>query len=290
MKKYIIAGVKCMYSFFNEEFFDSRLKEYESDFLDEEVQMEMHSKINNNILDEEGEIIIESKIAKCVLDKNGIYHYIKYKNADKFICLKMSYTKNYEKVWIEQIDHEHKYLSLTDREYMYTNHAFINRVTCLDGVMIHSSCIAYKGNAILFSADSGTGKSTHTGLWKELYQDDVKFINDDKPIIRIIDGVAYAFGTPWSGKTDLNSNISAPLKGIVILERGEKNEIAPVKLNDVITTVFANIIVPNENKEIANKALALYNKVLTLVPLYRLKCNISLEAPKVVKEEVFKDA
>ena len=98
MKKYIIAGVKCMYSFFNEEFFDSRLKEYESDFLDEE-----------------GEIIIESKIAKCVLDKNGIYHYIKYKNADKFICLKMSYTKNYEKVWIEQIDHEHKYLSLTDR-------------------------------------------------------------------------------------------------------------------------------------------------------------------------------
>jgi hypothetical protein len=278
-----------LFSFYHTDFFDSRLKEYESDFNDDEVEMEMHSIFNNDIKEEDGEIIIQSKVSKCVLDKNGIYHYIKYKNQDKFICLKMSYTKDYSKVWIEQIDHPHKYLSAVDREYMYTNHAFINRVTSFDGVMIHSSCIAYKEHAILFSADSGTGKSTHTGLWKELYHDDVKFINDDKPIIRIIDNVCYAFGTPWSGKTDLNSNISYPLKGIVILERGEHNSIEKVELKDVISTVFANIIVPNENKENATKALSIYNKVLSMVPLYRLKCNISLEAPKVVKEEVFKD-
>lgn len=289
MKKYCIAGVKCLFDFYNKDFFDSRLKDYECDFNDIEAEMEMHSTVNNNILEVEGETIIKSKIAKCVLDKNGIYHYIKYKNTDGFICLKISYTKDYKKVWIEQIDHPHKYLSLCDREYMYTNHAFINRVTCLDGVMIHSSCISYKGKAVLFSADSGTGKSTHTGLWKELYKDDVEFINDDKPIIRIIDGVAYAFGTPWSGKTALNSNISAPLKGIVVLERGLENQIEKVQLSDVISTVFANIIVPNENNEIATQALQQYSKVLSLVPIYRLKCNISLEAPQVVKEEVFKD-
>lgn len=289
MNKYIIAGIKCKFSFYDKEFFDSRLKEYENDFLDEECEMEMHSIVNNNILDEEGDIIIESKIAKCVLDKNGMYHYIKYKNSDKFICLKMSYTKDYSKVYIEEIDHPHKYLTLTEREYVYTNQAFINRATCLGAVMIHSSCISYRGEAILFSADSGTGKSTHTNLWKELYQDEVEFINDDKPIIRMIDDKVYAFGTPWSGKTDLNSNIFAPLKGIVILERGLTNTIEKVNLNEVIKTVFANIIVPNENKEIANIALSSYNKILNKVPLYRLKCNISLEAPKVVKEEVFKD-
>lgn len=289
MKKYVIAGVKCMFEFHHKEFFDSRLKEYVGDFLDEECEMEMHSIINNDIKEPEGEVLIESKIAKCILDKNGVYHYIKYKNQDKFICLKISYTKNYEKVFIEQIDHSHKYLTLVEREYVYTNQAFVNRVTCLGAVMIHSSCISYKGKAILFSADSGTGKSTHTSLWKELYSDDVKFINDDKPIVRLIGDEAYAYGTPWSGKTDLNSNICAPLKGIIVLERGAKNTIERVNLSDVITTVFANIIVPTENQEIANIALSSYNKILSKVPLYRLKCNISLEAPKIVKEKVFEN-
>ena len=289
MNKYIIANVKCMINFHNLEFFQTRLKEYEHDFLDEDVEFTLTSIVNNNILDEDGEIIIESKIAKCVLDKFGIYHYIKYKNQEKDICLKISYTKDYSNVLIEQIDHPHKYLSLIDREYIYTNQVFVNRVIYLGGVMIHSSCIAYKNQAILFSADSGTGKSTHTGLWKELYQDDVRFINDDKPILRIINDTVYAFGTPWSGKTDLNSNLSLPLKGIVILERGTNNEIKKVSLNEVIKTVFANIIVPNENQEIASKALDIYSDILNRVPLYNLKCNISLEAPKVVKEEVFKD-
>ena len=140
----------------------------------------------------------------------------------------MSYTKDYSRVWIEQIDHQHKYLTLCEREYVYTNQAFINRVTCLGAVMIHSSCISYKGNAILFSADSGTGKSTHTSLWKELYSDDVQFINDDKPIIRIIGDKVYAYGTPWSGKTDLNNNVYAPLCNIVFLQRGAKNKKASV--------------------------------------------------------------
>lgn len=289
MNKYLIAGVKCMINFHHKEFFDSRLKEYETSFLDEEVEFKMDSIINNDIKDEEGVIIIESQIAKCVLDKNGVYHYIKYKNLDKFICLKMSYTKDYSYVRIEQIDHPHKYLSLVDREYVYTNQAFINRVVYLGGVMIHSSCISYKDKAILFSADSGTGKSTHTGLWKELYKDDVKFINDDKPIIRLVNDEVIAYGTPWSGKTDLNSNINAPLKGIVILKRGINNEIRKVSLNEVIKEVFANIIIPTENKEIASLALNVYNKILTKVPLYELKCNISLDAPRVVKNEVFKD-
>lgn len=289
MKKYIIADVKCMFDFYHKDFFDSRLKDYENDFPTEECEMEMHSIINNDIKEPEGEILIESKIARCILDKDGVYHYVKYKNAQRFICLKMSYTKDYKKVYIEQIDHPHKYLTLCEREYVYTNQAFINRVTCLGAVMIHSSCIAYKNEAILFSADSGTGKSTHTSLWKELYSDDVQFINDDKPILRLIDDKVYAYGTPWSGKTDLNSNISAPLKGIVVLERGQRNTIERVQLNDVISTVFSNIVVPTENKEIADIALSSYNKILSKVPLYRLKCNISLEAPRVVKEKVFKN-
>ena len=87
----------------------------------------------------------------------------------------------------------------------------------------------------------------------------------------------------------MNNNIFSKLKGIVLLERGEVNTISKVELSEVIKQVFANIIVPKENEEIALLALSKYNEILSKVPLYRLKCNISLEAPKVVKDMVFKD-
>lgn len=89
------------------------------------------------------------------------------------------------------------------------------------GLVFHSSTIDYNGKGIMFSADSGTGKSTHTGLWLKYYPAQTKIINDDSPLIRLVDGKPYVFGTPWSGKTDINDNVQAPLSAIVFLKRGE---------------------------------------------------------------------
>ena len=73
-------------------------------------------------------------------------------------------------------------------------------------MLLHSSAVVVDGYAYLFSADSGTGKSTHTGLWKQHFGDRAYIINDDKPAIRKVDGEWYVFGTPWSGKTDTSVN------------------------------------------------------------------------------------
>ena len=87
-----------------------------------------------------------------------------------------------------------------------------------DTFLFHGSAIAVDGTAYLFTAKSGTGKSTHTRLWRELLGDRAVMVNDDKPLIRVnADGTAVAYGTPWDGKHRLSSNIAVPLRVICIL-------------------------------------------------------------------------
>ena len=68
-----------------------------------------------------------------------------------------------------------------------------------DTVALHGSCIVYKGKAVLFLGESGTGKSTHTRLWRENIAGS-KLLNDDSPIVRYEEGGVWVYGSPWSGK------------------------------------------------------------------------------------------
>ena len=80
-----------------------------------------------------------------------------------------------------------------------------------DGFFFHSSALELDGEGYLFTALSGTGKSTHTRNWRRLFGDRVTMINDDKPIIRKIDGRFYVCGTPWMGKSNIGCNRMAPV-------------------------------------------------------------------------------
>ena len=115
---------------------------------------------------------------------------------------------------------EHPNLTLGESEYLWSGAHFYEKLAKFQGVMLHASCVEYDGKAYLFSARSGTGKSTHTHLWLK-YLPGARIINDDKPAIRLVDGVFYAYGTPWSGKTDESVNVGVPIAGICFLSRGE---------------------------------------------------------------------
>lgn len=92
-------------------------------------------------------------------------------------------------------------------------------------ILFHCSAIAVDGQAYLFAAPSGTGKSTHARLWREMLGGRAEMVNDDKPFVRFKDGVPYVYGSPWNGKHRLSSNISRPIKGICFLEQGAENHI-----------------------------------------------------------------
>jgi hypothetical protein len=181
------------------------------------------------------------------------------------------------------------HLTLNDLEYVYTGAAFYEAFLYFNGFLLHSSGICKDGYAYLFSADPGTGKSTHTSLWRKYFgDDDVKIINDDKPAIRLEDDEIYVYGTPWSGKTDQNINMRNKLGAIVFLERSEDNWVKEITPQEAIPLIMMQTIRPR-NPERMGKLLDLLDKVLSNTKLYRLGCNISEEAVRVSYEAIRAD-
>lgn len=149
-----------------------------------------------------------------------------------------------------------------------------------DTFVFHGSVIAVDGAGYLFTAKSGTGKSTHTRLWREYFGDKAVMINDDKPLLKIADIGVIAYGTPYNGKHRLGCNKSVPLKAICVLERSEENHIERVTKSQVYTMLLQQVYRPQDPVQMA-KTLKLVDKLAERVELYRLGCNMELEAAKV---------
>lgn len=145
------------------------------------------------------------------------------------------------------------------------------------GIIFHSSAVAVGDNAYLFAAPSGTGKSTHARYWKELLGDKLYFVNDDKPIIRYVDGEFYVYGTPWNGKHHLDTNAHAKIAAICEIRQGKENKICRISPQEMLSVVFNQTIRPVELDKMDN-LLSIVDKLLTSVPLFRLTCDISREA------------
>ena len=154
-------------------------------------------------------------------------------------------------------------------EHIATGILFARRVLDFDGYYVHSSAVVCDGKAYLFTAPSGTGKSTHTEKWIRLFG--AHYLNDDKPIIRQVDGQWIAYGTPWSGKHDLSSNEGVPLGGIACLRRGEKNEIFPMAPAAAVPFLMSQTVY-HLTQEQTLKKLDLMDKIITQVPIWELRC------------------
>ena len=148
-----------------------------------------------------------------------------------------------------------------------------------DTILFHGSVIAVDGVAYLFTAASGTGKSTHVALWRKLFGDRAVMVNDDKPLLHIGD-VVTAYGTPYDGKHKLSNRISVPLKAICILERASENSIVPVSKSDAYAMLIQQAYRPNDVFAL-QKTLTLVDKMADKVGLFRLGCNMNIEAAKV---------
>ena len=175
-------------------------------------------------------------------------------------------------------------LSDATYEYLATGKSFYTQLLNYEGIMIHSSALVMDGKAYLFSAPCGTGKSTHVSLWRRVFGDDrVRVLNDDKPALRLEDGVWYAYGTPWSGKTGQNLNIRVPLAGIAMIERSETNEIVPFTGVEAIYLLMGQTTRPDDMASRV-KMMDMLDKLLTAVPVWKLRCNMNPEAAVVAYE------
>lgn len=151
-----------------------------------------------------------------------------------------------------------------------------------DTILYHGSVVAVDGAGYLFTAKSGTGKSTHTKLWREYFGDKAIMVNDDKPLLHIADTVT-AYGTPYNGKHRLGTNTSVPLKAICILTRAEENHIEPITREQAYTMLLQQVYRPADSI-LMMKTLTLVDSLADLVKLYRLGCNMDISAAQVAFE------
>lgn len=147
-------------------------------------------------------------------------------------------------------------------------------------ILIHSSAIGTNGAAYLFAAKSGTGKSTHTRLWREMLGDAAVMLNDDKPLVTVNSGGAIVHGTPWDGKHRLSAPISLPLGGICFLEQGRGNRITPLTAREAFPMLAAQTYRPADPAGTAG-TLLLLEQLAGSVPLYRMQCNVTPEAAAI---------
>ena len=154
-------------------------------------------------------------------------------------------------------------------EYMTSGTLFARYILNFDGYYLHSSAVVLDGKAYLFTAPSGTGKSTHTEKWVKLFG--AHYLNDDKPVIRYVDGKWMAYGTPWSGKHNLSSNEGVPVGGIACLQRGEKNSIAPMPVAKALPYFMGQSVFYLTAARMEKK-LQFLDRMLQEVPVWDLRC------------------
>ncbi len=146
--------------------------------------------------------------------------------------------------------------------------------------LFHGSVVAVDGQGYLFTAKSGTGKSTHTGLWRQVFGDRAVMVNDDKPLIQITDEGVFVCGTPWKGKHKLGANLRVPLKGICILTRAEENVIRPLSAAEAMPMLIQQTYRPADPVALS-KTLTLLRQLTERTGLYRLGCNMDPQAALV---------
>ncbi len=145
-----------------------------------------------------------------------------------------------------------------------------------DIVLFHCSALEIDGTAYLFTAPSGTGKSTHTRLWREYFGSRVTMINDDKPLLKIDDNKITVYGTPYGGKDRIQTNTSAKVGGIVILHQAKENTIRRITPKEAYPMLFNQTHRPSDISKLT-RTMELVQAIAKL-PIYSLGCNISSEA------------
>ncbi len=152
--------------------------------------------------------------------------------------------------------------------------------------LMHGVLMSAEGHGILLCAESGTGKSTHAALWTKLLGDKCEIINGDKPLVRVIDGIPYAYGTPWCGKEEINVNKRVRLTDICFIKRSAENYVKKVEKSLITQTLIPHIHIPGNGDVLT--VLDSVDATAKNVMFYTVECNMDISAAKTAYDMIIK--
>lgn len=174
-------------------------------------------------------------------------------------------------------------------EYMESGRQFHAALLQNNGLYLHASAVELDGRAYLFSGPCGTGKSTHTRLWQQLFGEKARIFNDDKPALRRLEDRWYAYGTPWCGKDHININMKAPLAGICFLKQADDNRIRRLSPAEAATKIISQTIRRFKKAERLDLMLSHVDRLAREIPVFELENRPETEAA-MLSYETMKEA
>ncbi|MCQ3035147.1 MAG: hypothetical protein MJ248_02885 [Bacilli bacterium] len=229
------------------------------------------------------------KVADHIFSVDSIFDYVHEYLKDYRSELTPSFVIKIEKQDILnelQFNNNDKTLSPAWYEASAVYRKLMNKITKDGYLLFHGSCIAIDRKiGVLFAGISGAGKSTHASLYKKYLLDRCNYINDDKPILKIDDDSVIAYGTPWSGKSNLNTDEKIELKAIVFINKAKENHIEPLLASDALPNIFKQSYIPNN---LVKECMEMLSNLIKNVKCYNLYCDISKEAFETSYREIEK--
>lgn len=162
---------------------------------------------------------------------------------------------------------------------------FYSYISLKEALLMHASAVSYKGNGIIFTASSGTGKTTQAELWQK-YRDAV-ILNGDKAFLKQEKEGIHAWGSPWRGSSPYAENKSAPLRAIIVLEQAENNFIRELSGLETLERVIPHIFLPQWDMRCESAVLDFLDRVLRTVDIYLLQCRPDEEAVALTEKTLF---
>lgn len=165
---------------------------------------------------------------------------------------------------------------------------FAQAILPYDAVSVHASTVLNDGMAFLFMGKSGTGKSTHSALWIR-HIGDTELLNDDNPIVRVIEGKAVVYGSPWSGKTPCYRNVSAPVAAMVRLKQGPRNRFEPKEDIEAFGAVLPGCSVLRQDRRLHDALCMTLAALIDSICVGELECLPDKEAAEVCRKGILEE-
>lgn len=226
---------------------------------------------------------VKINLANMIIHIQGVYDTLReyckeYITTEKKIE-DFSITVTSEEIQNERESNEYDQKSDNYIEIIMTLLKIADELPDRNKFLMHGALVAWKRAGYIFTAPSGTGKTTHVRLWEKYLESDAEIINGDKPILEVKEDEIVAYGTPWAGKERLQKNTCVPVRGICFLRQSEINTIHRLSKKEALLLLLPQIYIMSDSQK-AGKTLELFSEVLERIPIYEFRCNISEQAVK----------
>ena len=169
-----------------------------------------------------------------------------------------------------------------DLDYPITELAFSHHLAHSDAFLLHAAALVVDGRALVVFGHSGAGKSTTTALWRR-HTRGTRVLSDDRVVVRLRRGLAWAWGTPWHGSGRYASPEAAPIAALVLLEHAAETSLEPIAAPLAAAEVFARAFPPIWDASAVSRVLAAVDAVTNATPVYRLKFLPDAESVRAVR-------